>query len=96
MVGFGIEDAGLAVEFVVELPADNRRMVFEMRGHFPGNDGAEFAVFGAVIVVVSITSFMVYDNKKRDRKQGIKLTYADVPTSDLREGPANPSFRWMY
>lgn len=50
----------------------------------------------AVVVVCSIGLFMVYDNRKRDRIQGVKLTYRDVPTSELREGPSNPSFRWMY
>ncbi|EGV66790.1 MFS general substrate transporter [Yamadazyma tenuis ATCC 10573] len=50
----------------------------------------------AIVVVVGITTFMVFDNRRRDKKQGVTLKYNDVPTADLREGPSNPNFRWMF
>lgn len=50
----------------------------------------------AIIIVLCIVSFMIYDNRKRNRLQGVQLTYRDVPTSELREGPNNPNYRWMY
>lgn len=50
----------------------------------------------AIVLILSITSFMVYDNHRRNKQQGVNLTYKDVPTSELREGPANPNYRWMY
>lgn len=50
----------------------------------------------AIIIVSSIVCFMIYDNKRRDRMQGVKKTYRDVSTYDLAEGPRNPNYRWMY
>lgn len=50
----------------------------------------------AIVLIVLITSFMVFDNRRRNRTQGVNLTYKDVPTSELREGPDNPNYRWMY
>lgn len=50
----------------------------------------------AILVVLSIVSFMIFDNKRRNKAQGVNLTYMDVPTTELREGPNSPSFRWMY
>lgn len=50
----------------------------------------------AIVIVASITTFMVFDNRRRNKKQGVKLTYKDVPTSALQDGPSNPSYRWMY
>lgn len=50
----------------------------------------------AIIIVSCILLFMVYDNRRRNKAQGVNLKYNDVPTSELREGPSNPNFRWMY
>ncbi|KAH3669233.1 hypothetical protein OGAPHI_001354 [Ogataea philodendri] len=50
----------------------------------------------AALIICTITLFMVFDNRKRNRLQGVKMTYRDVPTYMLAEGPNNPSFRWMY
>ncbi|CCE83117.1 Piso0_003689 [Millerozyma farinosa CBS 7064] len=50
----------------------------------------------AVVTIASITTFMVYDNNRRNKKQGVNLTFQDVPTCALSEGPNNPSYRWMY
>ena len=50
----------------------------------------------AIVLVATITTFMVMDNRRRDKAQGVTLTYRDVPTSELLEGPSNPSYRWMY
>lgn len=50
----------------------------------------------AILVVSSIAIFMKFDNDRRNKRQGVNYTYRDVPTSQLREGPANPNFRWMY
>lgn len=50
----------------------------------------------AIVIVICITSFMIFDNRRRNKKQGVLLTYRDVPTSTLEDGPSNPSYRWMY
>lgn len=50
----------------------------------------------AIVLILSITLFMLYDNRRRNKEQGVTLSYKDVPTSELREGPANPNYRWMY
>ncbi|KAK7911194.1 permease of the major facilitator superfamily [Apiospora marii] len=55
------------------------------------------AVFGAVGCLVSacLGAFMMFDNKRRNRQQGINLTARDVPTLKLRDGPRVPEFRWF-
>lgn len=50
----------------------------------------------AMLIILSIYLFMVYDNKRRNKAQGVNLSFKDVPTSELADGPANPNFRWMY
>lgn len=50
----------------------------------------------AILVIVGIVSFMFFDNRRRNKAQGVNLTYKDVPTSELAEGPDNPNYRWMY
>ncbi|KUL90524.1 hypothetical protein ZTR_00070 [Talaromyces verruculosus] len=56
------------------------------------------AAFGGTGVVLTLIlgAWMVIDNKRRDMKQGITLKAQDVTTERLREGPANPDFRWLY
>ncbi|KAK6455958.1 transporter of nicotinic acid [Scheffersomyces xylosifermentans] len=49
-----------------------------------------------IITAGSIVLFMIYDNRRRNKEQGVNLTYRDVSTSELGEGPGNPNFRWMY
>ncbi|KAL9062903.1 MAG: hypothetical protein Q9157_008552 [Trypethelium eluteriae] len=55
---------------------------------------AAFGVVGSGLTVL-LGGYMVWDNKRRDRKQGIKLKARDVPTSKLREGPREEDFRWF-
>ncbi|CAR23185.1 KLTH0E03146p [Lachancea thermotolerans CBS 6340] len=50
----------------------------------------------AILLVAGILCYMIFDNHRRNKRQGIKLTYKDVPTSELAEGPSNPNYRWMY
>lgn len=38
---------------------------------------------------------MIVDNKHRDAKQG-KIKVRDIPTEELRDGPAAAKFRWFY
>ncbi|KAJ7630906.1 major facilitator superfamily domain-containing protein [Roridomyces roridus] len=59
---------------------------------------ATSAAFGGLclILVAGTGIWMRWENAKRNRVQGVNLTSADVPTSVLAEGPASPSFRYMY
>lgn len=50
----------------------------------------------AIILISGITLFMIFDNRRRNKRQGVNLTYKDVPTSELLDGPSNPNYRWMY
>ena len=50
----------------------------------------------AIVMVLSILTFMVFDNKRRNKLQNVNLSYKDISTSELGEGPGNPNFRWMY
>ena len=59
---------------------------------------ATTAAFGAtgLILTLILGAYMMFDNKRRNRKQGRMLRARDVPTELLRDGPASPDFRWMY
>jgi len=56
------------------------------------------AAFGATGLTLTLLlgAWMVVDNKRRDRRQGVKLRVQDVPTERLREGPGAEEFRWFY
>lgn len=49
-----------------------------------------------ILLVLGILSYMIFDNSRRNKQQGVNLTYKDVPTSELYDGPSNPNYRWMY
>ncbi|KAJ7900312.1 major facilitator superfamily domain-containing protein [Mycena olivaceomarginata] len=59
---------------------------------------ATSAAFGGFcfILVAGTGIWMRYENAKRNRAQGVNLSAQDVDTSTLRDGPSNPSFRYMY
>lgn len=50
----------------------------------------------AILLIAAILAYMIFDNRRRNKRQGVNLTYKDVPTSELAEGPDNPNYRWMY
>ncbi|KAG6067171.1 hypothetical protein E4U32_004548 [Claviceps aff. humidiphila group G2b] len=54
------------------------------------------ACFGATGAVITglFGLYMIWDNKRRDRKVGRTIKASDVPTLKLRDGPAVPEFRW--
>ncbi|KAL4884262.1 major facilitator superfamily domain-containing protein [Aspergillus karnatakaensis] len=53
-----------------------------------------FGGTGAVLAGL-LGLYMVFDNKRRDRRDGVKLRAIDVPTERLRDGPASAEFRWF-
>ncbi|KAK5172974.1 uncharacterized protein LTR77_003096 [Saxophila tyrrhenica] len=59
---------------------------------------ATTAAFGAVgiVLTLSLGMYMIFDNKRRDRKQGKRMRARDVPTEILRDGPKCADFRWYY
>ncbi|KAJ3779191.1 major facilitator superfamily domain-containing protein [Lentinula raphanica] len=59
---------------------------------------ATSAAFGGLcLILVAVTGiWMRWENKRRDKAQGVVLTARDIPTETLSEGPLNPSFRFMY
>ncbi|KIK70953.1 hypothetical protein GYMLUDRAFT_33043 [Collybiopsis luxurians FD-317 M1] len=59
---------------------------------------ATSAAFGGLcfILVVGTGIWMRWENRRRNKAQGIVLTAQDIPTETLRDGPSNPSFRYMY
>ncbi|WRT66064.1 uncharacterized protein IL334_003016 [Kwoniella shivajii] len=48
-----------------------------------------------IIVVTSFRLYMAYENRKRNKAQGVNWTSVDVPTEALRAGPKNPLFRYF-
>lgn len=50
----------------------------------------------AILLILGILAYMMLDNRRRNKVSGICLTYKDIPTSELSEGPENPNYRWMY
>lgn len=55
---------------------------------------AAFGATGALLAGL-LGSYMWFDNKRRDRKGGVKVDARDVPTERLKDGPATPEFRWF-
>jgi len=58
---------------------------------------ATTAAFGGTgfILTLLLGAFMMYDNARRDRRQGVVVKAKDIPTDELREGPDSPDFRWF-
>ncbi|KAF2264891.1 MFS general substrate transporter [Lojkania enalia] len=58
---------------------------------------ATTAAFGATgcLFALLLGSYMIFDNARRNRKQGVNLSARDVSTEKLRDGPKNPEFRWF-
>ncbi|KAJ4484736.1 MFS general substrate transporter [Lentinula edodes] len=59
---------------------------------------ATSAAFGGLclILVAGTGIWMRWENKRRDKVQGVVLSAGDIPTETLSEGPLSPSFRFMY
>ena len=55
---------------------------------------AAFGGLGCLLTLV-LGAWMVIDNKRRNVKQGRKVKAADVPTESMRDGPADPGYRWF-
>ncbi|EFX01151.1 major facilitator superfamily transporter [Grosmannia clavigera kw1407] len=55
---------------------------------------AAFGGTGAVLTFL-LGMYMIFDNKRRDRKQGFKVKAKDIPTEKLYNGPSSPDFRWF-
>src|ERR1700710_963428 len=58
---------------------------------------ATTAAFGATGALCAglLALYMVFDNKRRDRKLGRKLDIREVPTEILKDGPNAAEFRWF-
>ncbi|KAJ5423093.1 Major facilitator superfamily domain general substrate transporter [Penicillium cf. griseofulvum] len=56
------------------------------------------ASFGGVGVILTLCLgiWMMADNRKRDRVQGVHVKARDIPTEYLKDGPACENFRWFY
>lgn len=54
------------------------------------------AAFGACgfFLTLALGAWMIFDNKRRDRKEGRVVKAGDIPTELLADGPSNPSYRW--
>lgn len=58
---------------------------------------ATTAAFGATgcLIVLLLGSYMIIDNARRNKAQGVNLSARDVSTEKLRDGPKSPDFRWF-
>ncbi|PIL29203.1 MFS general substrate transporter [Ganoderma sinense ZZ0214-1] len=55
---------------------------------------AAFGAAGAGITLL-LGAYMVFDNRRRDAREGVVKRATDVSTEKLREGPQAPEFRWF-
>lgn len=55
------------------------------------------AVFGAVgfVLTLMLGAWMVIDNKRRNRIQGVSIEAKNLSSQRLRDGPASPDYRWF-
>ena len=51
--------------------------------------------FVGVAITLALGLWMRWDNKRRNKAQGVHLKAGDVPTSEMPEGQNNPKWRWM-
>jgi MFS family permease len=51
-----------------------------------------------IVLTLGLGAFMIFDNRRRDRKQGlgVRMRGPDVSTALMRDGPKSPDFRWYY
>jgi MFS family permease len=58
---------------------------------------ATTAAFGATgcLICLLLGSYMIWDNARRNKAQGVNLSARDVSTEKLRDGPDSPDFRWF-
>ncbi|KAF2001767.1 MFS general substrate transporter [Amniculicola lignicola CBS 123094] len=56
---------------------------------------ATTGAFGATgcLAALMLGAYMVFDNARRNKAQGVNLTARDVSTEKLRDGPQSPDFR---
>ncbi|GLI79471.1 hypothetical protein PoHVEF18_007807 [Penicillium ochrochloron] len=56
------------------------------------------AAFGGtgILLTLALGLWMMFDNKKRDQRQGVHIKAMDIPSENLNEGPASDDFRWFY
>lgn len=56
------------------------------------------AAFGGtgIVLTICLGLWMMWDNKRRDLAQGVHVQAKDIPTENLRDGPAGECFRWFY
>lgn len=55
---------------------------------------AVFGMTGASLTLL-LGAYMVFDNRRRDAKEGVVRKARDVSTEKLREGPKSAEFRWF-
>jgi len=55
------------------------------------------AAFGAVgfVLTLALGGWMILDNRRRDRMQGVKIDAKNLSSEKLRDGPASPHYRWL-
>jgi len=49
-----------------------------------------------LVLILSMRTHMMLDNRKRNKGQGVNWQSKDVPTEALSEGPKNPAFRHFF
>ena len=58
---------------------------------------ATTAAFGATgcLCALLLGTYMILDNARRNKRQGVNLSARDVSTEKLRDGPKSADFRWF-
>jgi MFS family permease len=88
-VGVPLANAAGLISTNIFLPQDAPKYVMAL-GITAGFGGL------GIITTAIIYGFMLFDNRRRNKLQGVDWTYRDVSTSIMGNGPKEPSFRWMY
>lgn len=87
-VGVPLANAAGLISTNIFLPSDAPKYIIAL-GITAGFSGLGFLLTGLVAI------YMYFDNKRRNRIQGVNWTYKDVSTASMGEGPSNPNYRWM-
>ncbi|GAB7348595.1 hypothetical protein MBLNU459_g6979t1 [Dothideomycetes sp. NU459] len=59
---------------------------------------ATTAAFGGtgVLLTLLLGTWMIFDNRRRNARQGVRRRARDIPTERMRDGPDSAEFRWFY
>lgn len=87
-VGVPLANAAGLISTNIFLPQDAPKYVLAL------GITAGFGGLGALLTA-ALAAYMIFDNRRRNKQQGVNWTFRDVSTASMGDGPVNPNYRWI-